>query len=172
MARAWPITEIAGRAGVPGTRLEQLLRYLKAAPDDARRIAEAYELLWDQVPPLDTPARRRAAGQALQRACRSCWPPPMAWDDDKLDDPDGCPAAGWRRRRSPRYRPADLAEDARFVREHGGYRNASAREVALRLGVSRNQLEKALSRAGRAKGGADAAAEPGKGHSAGRGRVA
>jgi hypothetical protein len=38
------------------------------------------------------------------------------------------------------HRSADLAEDARFLREHGGYRRAGIREVALRLGVSRERL--------------------------------
>ncbi len=43
----------------------------------------------------------------------------------------------------------DIAEDARWVREHGGYRLATLAEVAVRLGVSRAALDKALERAAR-----------------------
>jgi hypothetical protein len=41
---------------------------------------------------------------------------------------------------------ADLAEDAQFVREHGGYRQESTAAVAMRLGVRRDRLEQALRR--------------------------
>jgi len=34
-----------------------------------------------------------------------------------------------------------------FLREHGGYRDASARELADRLGLSHDRLQRALERA-------------------------
>lgn len=148
MARAWPIGEIARHTGIDVTALQRLLARRTATPDHVRLIALAYELLWDRLPPQDTPDRRAAADATLEHARRCRWAPPMAWDDDALDDPAGRPAGNWRPGRSSKYRSADLAEDARFVREHGGYRHASTAEVARRLGVSLDQLHRACQRAG------------------------
>lgn len=147
MARAWPPGEIARRSDVREARLERLLRHGTATAEEARKIARAYELLWARQPPLDTPEKRDAASEALQRAQRASWPPPLAWDDDALDDPDGEPAPGWKPRRSTQHRAADIAEDAAFVRQHGGYKDATNAQVAMRLGVSRSQLEHACGRA-------------------------
>jgi hypothetical protein len=180
MARAWPLEEIARQAGIDTASLERLLAQRKAAPDQVRRIAEVYERLWDQLLPLGTAAQRKAADAALARARRSRWAPPMAWDDDVLDDPAGRPAPGWRPRRSSQYRSANLAEDARFIREHGGYRNATSTQIAARLGVSKSRLDKACRRTGGAGRETDASVRSGKdggagprGHAGcGQGRVA
>ena len=59
---------------------------------------------------------------------------------------DGRPADGWKRGKGTARRAADLVEDAEFVRETGGYRHAPVGEVAMRLGVTRTALEKALER--------------------------
>jgi DNA-binding transcriptional regulator YdaS (Cro superfamily) len=60
----------------------------------------------------------------------------------------------------------DIVEDAQFVRDHGGYRHADNTQIAMRLGVSRDQLDQAYSRARRyaarnATADAEAEAEPG-----------
>jgi transcriptional regulator with XRE-family HTH domain len=180
MARAWSLAEIAQQAGIDAASLERLLAQRKATPDQVRRIAEVYDRLWDQLPPLGTAAQREAADAALARARRSRWAPPMAWDDDVLDDPAGRPAPGWRPRRSSQYGSADLAEDARFIREHGDYRHSSSTQIAARLGVSKSRLDKACRRAGGAgretdatvRSSKDAGAGP-RGHAGrGQGRVA
>jgi hypothetical protein len=153
MARAWPLAEIARHAGTDEATLQRLLAYKgKPTPGLLWGIAGAYERLWDAQPSRRTEAEREAADAALQRARRMGWAPPMAWDDDLIDDPVGRPADGWKPRRSPWVRhSADLAEDTAFLREHGGYRHASTRELALRLGVSAAWLQSALSRVRRAQ---------------------
>jgi hypothetical protein len=40
----------------------------------------------------------------------------------------------------------DIVEDAQFVRDHGGYRDADNNQIAMRLGVSRDQLDQAFCR--------------------------
>lgn len=55
-----------------------------------------YEQMWDQGPPERTPGERAAASAARHRAAREGWPPPMALDDDRLDDPSYRPRARWR----------------------------------------------------------------------------
>jgi hypothetical protein len=180
MARVWPLEEIAQQVGIDTAGLERLLAQRMASPGQVRWIAEVYELLWDQLPPLGTVAQREAADAAFARARRSRWAPPMAWDDDVLDDPAGRPAAGWRPRRSSQYRSADLAEDARLIREYSGYRHARSTQIAVRLGVSKSRLDNACRRAGGAGRETDATVRSSKGagadlhrHAArGQGRVA
>ena len=73
----------------------------------------------------------------------------MAYDDDTIDLPDGDPGQGWKRTSRTTTRAVDLAEDARWLRQHGGYPHATSAELAMRLGVTKAALEKALARAGR-----------------------
>ena len=82
------------------------------------------------------------------------WAPPLAWDDDQIDKPYAQPAAAWSRTTRANMPSADLAEDADFVRDTGGYAGANLGLVAMRLGVSRARLEKAISRqrCGQARG--------------------
>ncbi len=107
-------------------------------------MARIYDQLWDAEPPRRTVAERTAADRQRELAGRYGWPPPMAYDDDTIDQPDGDPPPGWKRVSRTTLRSVDLAEDARWVREHGGYRQAAATELAVRLGVSRGALAKAL----------------------------
>lgn len=57
MARGWPIAEIARRTGIEVAALECLLARRVATPEQVRMIALAYELLWDRLSPLNTPAQ-------------------------------------------------------------------------------------------------------------------
>lgn len=142
-ARGWSNQAIERATGLPaGSTARALANRRTITPGLASRAA-AYDCLWNRESPRHTPEERQDADAARAHAGRCGWAPPMAWDDDQIDRPDGRPAAGWKRT-SSLTRSADLVEDA--VREHGGYRPASVRLVALRLGVTKSQLEKAYSR--------------------------
>jgi transcriptional regulator with XRE-family HTH domain len=146
-ARGWSPAAIERAAGIPAEVTVRALENRRVlSPDAAARIAGAYERLWDKPAPQATEADRQASAAARQCAHSRGWAPPMAWDDDQLDDPDGRPAGGWKPFSGHLRKSADLAEDAQFVREHGGYRLATNTEVAMRLGVTKPQLEKALHR--------------------------
>jgi hypothetical protein len=76
------------------------------------------------------------------------WAPPMAWDDDTIDDPAVlCPEPGWRRGsalgRQPMNYRADLIEDIEFLRENG-YRNATSAHLAVRLGMTKDAVAAAI----------------------------
>ncbi|MGH3277232.1 MAG: hypothetical protein ACRDNZ_23245 [Streptosporangiaceae bacterium] len=115
----------------------------------ARTAAAAYELLWDRDPPTGTTAEREAAEMTRARAVSRGWAPPLAWDDDQIDLDDGQPAQKWKPGKRTTRRAIELAEDAEFVRQQGGYRDASIGQIAMRLGVSRDCLEQAHARAHR-----------------------
>ena len=109
--------------------------------------ARAYDQLWNAPPPTGTAAEHASAQASRQYAQRRGWAPPMAYDDDTIDHPDGGPAPGWRRTSRTTIPAVDLAEDAHWLRQHGGYRHATSAELAMRLGVSKAALDKALARA-------------------------
>lgn len=127
-----------------------------ATPDLNQRVAAAYDRLWNQPPPLATPADQQLANAARKQAQRQGWPPPMAWDDDIIDLPGGEPAPGWKPANRTTNRSVDLDEDIRWVREQGGYRDASMSQLALRLGVKAGTLQQAHLRARQADREAEA----------------
>jgi transcriptional regulator with XRE-family HTH domain len=108
----------------------------------ARRVRGLYDRLWDQPPPQATRGERISAAKARAHAARRGWPPPLAWDDDAIDDPDARPEP-WQR--SCLHRSRDLVADARELAARGYTRT----QAAQRLGISRGALDKAISRAAR-----------------------
>lgn len=75
---------------------------------------------------------------------RMGWPPPMAWDDDTIDDPAGKPT-GVRTERYHRPYGTDHLDEWWFLVRSG----EDAARAAQRLGVQVQTLERAAQRAGR-----------------------
>jgi hypothetical protein len=165
-ARSWSPQAMERATGIPELVLRRGLDGYEITPELAQAVASAYDRLWDREPPITSRDEREAARESRSCAVARGWAPPMAWDDDQIDLPDGRPAKGWKPHRTTR-RAVDLVEDAEFVRQHDGYRDASIPQVAIRLGVPRNRLEQAYSRARRhaarraANGEAEVEAEAG-----------
>ena len=148
-ARSWTPGSIERATGVPAAVVSRALEHDDIiTPRLAYAVARSYGRLWDCQPPCATQHEREAADAARAHAERRGWAPPMAWDDDQIDLPNGRPAPGWKPSERTNWRIADILEDARFVREHGGYRHATTGQVADRLGVTRDLLAHAYSRAG------------------------
>src|SRR5262249_22050368 len=108
----------------------------------ARAVSDLYDRLWNQPPPGHDQRTRIAASRARRHAERQGWVPPLAWDDDQIDCPNGRPAEGWRRAARVTRTSAALAEDARELMGGQGY---SHEHAAGRLGVSASALRRALS---------------------------
>lgn len=111
-------------------------------------IGEAFSRLWNTPPPQRTEAERASAELHAAHARKVGWAPPMAYDDDLIDDPEkGAAVPGWRRPAAERAwsRAADMAEDIAFLREvDGAYRYAGPAELADRLGRSSRSVERAM----------------------------
>jgi transcriptional regulator with XRE-family HTH domain len=147
-AISWSPQAIEQETGLSALLVSSVLEsHRNLSPDLAETIAAAYDRLWDCDPPVATSNQLQAAETARSLAARKGWAPPLAWDDDQLDIPEGRPSLGWRRRNRTSRRAIDLVEDAEFVRERGGYHDAGIAQVAMRLGVSRDRLEHAYARA-------------------------
>lgn len=92
MLLGWSIQRIAATRGTGRQRLDHALVGRDVYASTARAVSAAYEALWDQTPPQDTTGDRIAAARARNRARAAGWAPPMAWDDDTIDDPTATPA--------------------------------------------------------------------------------
>ena len=94
VATGWTQSALARRLGVLPANLPKIVHGGRSAIRVATRdaVRALYDELWDQPPPALTPAERGARTRALTLAAAHCWPPPMAWDDDLIDDPVAQPA--------------------------------------------------------------------------------
>lgn len=131
--------------------------------DTARKVRSIYEQLWDQPQTGEDWHSRAAATRARRTAAERGWPPPMAWDDETIDDPTVQPAAGENQHGSAR-----LVEDVEFLCNSG----AGQEELAARLGKSWATIERALHRYQRSDLIAMAKQETGGARQARRGRAA
>jgi hypothetical protein len=77
--------------------------------------------------------------QAQQHAAKHRWPPPLAWDDDDLDNPTATPAPNWRRQTRQTFR------DRYHEWRHLGYTDL---EITHRFNVRPDTLATMLYRAG------------------------
>jgi DNA-binding CsgD family transcriptional regulator len=75
---------------------------------------------------------------ARRRAAAAGWAPPLAWDDNAIDDPTAQPQGAG-------YRPAPVIDSIRELEQDGLTREA----IAARLGVTRDAIDQAISRAAR-----------------------
>lgn len=142
VACGWTMQNLAAQLGVKPTNLTALMQRPSVNVASAAAVRALYDRLWNQAPPEDTKRQSVAARQARARAAARGWPPPLAWDDDTIDNPDATPADGWQR--PGRLPTADLlAEATELIRWEG-----SRELAAIRLGVSRGTLDRAIARSG------------------------
>ncbi|MGW6912506.1 hypothetical protein ACWGB8_01590 [Kitasatospora sp. NPDC054939] len=94
-AAGWPLRTINARQRICDTGYLRAILHGRVPRVSARlsaRIAVAYDQLWDQNP-ADHGARGYDIHTAHRMAADHRWAPPMAWDDDEIDDPDA--VADW-----------------------------------------------------------------------------
>lgn len=135
----WSTPAIAAHLGVSVDTLRDLYRHPQIATATHAAIARAYDELWNVAPPEVTAGQKISASRARGDAARAGWAPPLAWDDDSIDDPAACPRG---------VRVRDLpwtVEDFEELLRQGETHEAACR----RLGTTRKALEQRLHRAGR-----------------------
>jgi|GEM_PF-1790855 len=149
----WSPPVLAEVTGLP----EAVFRYSRydmdrsCGQDVLDRIGATYELLWNTAPPTRTADERRLVEVTARHARQVGWAPPMAYDDDEIDQPDGGPVPGWKRSKSARPRDrSGLIEDIEFLRD-AGYRQATPAELSDRLGHAKEAMGRAICRHRRAQ---------------------
>lgn len=106
----------------------------------ARKAVEVYEKLWDQPPPEVSLGERISAGRARAEAARNGWAPPMAWDEESIDDPAAEPEGAQAKTRGK----LPSGEELRWL--HVELRETIP-ALAQRFGVYESSIRKALERA-------------------------
>lgn len=134
-AKGHPLYRIAELADISAAQARLLAsgQQPRVTTPVSRAIATIYDRLWN-VDGRSTRTRNRARAAG--------WLPPLAWDDDTIDNPQAEPLPYERRR--TRNRGPDLAEDAtELIRQ--GFTRAQAAE---RLGVTADAITYAWHRHG------------------------
>jgi hypothetical protein len=146
-----------------GWDMYAIARELDAYPDKVRQwtlhptvyrttheqLAAVYDRLSMRLPPTDTPEQKANVAKTRNRAARNGWLPPLAWDDETLDDPDARPARSRDERRRTDLDPVVVervlagerlpmtpAERAEVVRQARA-RGWSEAVIAQRTGIAR-----------------------------------
>lgn len=142
VAIGWPQARLADRMGMLPGNFGRVI----SGPDlvrvsTARRAAALYDELWSAPPAETTAVQRQAATRARNHARRHGWAPPLAWDDDAIDDPTARPTVD-----VADPRPGRVLLDLGEV-EHLAEAGAHLTEIALRLGVTVHTIHRARRRA-------------------------
>lgn len=110
----------------------------------ANRVRDLYDELSMKVPPANTRRERQSVSRARNFAKAHGWPPPLSWDDERIDDPDYHP-----RKWSGGKRGLDHAVVQRFLdgREKPGrkFSHEEAAEIVRRLrleGMTEGAIER------------------------------
>lgn len=88
----WSVQRLAAHRGLDRQALDGALSQRSVQARTARAVRALYDALWDQSPDATTPGEARGITLAKRRAAQMSWAPPLAWDDDTIDDPDALPA--------------------------------------------------------------------------------
>lgn len=102
----WSNLAIARHAGIDPQRLYNLTDTGQVTAETVRIIRATYDDLWNTPPTSPAGVVRRV----INHATRQGWPPPMAWDDDLIDNPDHTPDLGVDRRATIAELAHDLAD--------------------------------------------------------------
>lgn len=116
--------------------------------DVADKIRATYDRLWDQTPPQNTPRQRDKATMSRNRATANGWLPPLAWDDDQIDDPAYTPNVTHIRKQTM----ADAAAHRLDELEHLLASGEALRSAVIRAGYSTpRKAREAAAHAGRTR---------------------
>ncbi|MFD8949411.1 hypothetical protein ACFV0B_11210 [Streptomyces xanthophaeus] len=136
-ADGWPAAELARRCG----KHTQFIVFLQGNAETAKVrmwVADYVSVLYSQLEGRKPEAEGvppHIAERARSLAASKQWTGSAWWADDEVDNPDYEPATD----RTPRY--IALAEDCLELERHGHSRE----QIAARLGVTRDGLQRALS---------------------------
>jgi DNA-binding NarL/FixJ family response regulator len=148
VACGWSQARIGRRLGMSPGNFGAMMRREQVTAGTAAAIRRLYDELWNRRPPQDEWREKIAAARSRNYARAHGWAPPLAWDDDRIDQPDAQPAEGWQRPARTKRTAAELAEDAADVIAQGH----TTAQAAERLGVTTSTVQHAFRRARTAAG--------------------
>lgn len=130
MALGWPVWQQAGHCKTTANTLESVSRYSRVRASTHRLTVQIYDRLAMQPGPSAT---------TCQRALAAGYVPPLMWDDEDIDDPDGAPVIVTAP--PPETDPYIVDEVERLTAA-----KLSASEIAIRLPITARTVERIRSR--------------------------
>lgn len=91
MACGYSMTLIAKEAGTSKRAVSKIMQSEKVRSTTAESFKSVYDKVWNIAPPQRTSAEKKGYTLAKKMAAQNHWVPPMAWDDDEIDDPSAKP---------------------------------------------------------------------------------
>jgi hypothetical protein len=92
VAVGWSQRRLAVRLGISPANFGTMMRRPRVLASKARAIRDLYEELWDTVPECQSTQERVAVTRARVFAAARGWAPPMAWNEEDIDNPDAEPS--------------------------------------------------------------------------------
>jgi hypothetical protein len=87
----YPVSALGRRLGKTSSNMFITLESPQVLEATRRRVAALYDELWNTPPAAVTRHERTSATRAKRHAAARGWLPPLAWDDDTIDDPEATP---------------------------------------------------------------------------------
>jgi hypothetical protein len=141
MVLGWSLSQIQHATGT--SALHRCLTRETVTAKLAREVRDFYDAHWTSSPKADGPHAQTAITRTRLRAEKAGWLPPLAWDDDTIDDPN-LPAPVHARRPAKSWQRIYVDDIAELATQ-----GATWAELEHRVGACRNSIEIALTRAGR-----------------------
>jgi len=142
-ALGWSGAKLAPYLGLDATGVTRMFTADRILARKARAVAVLYDRLWTQPPPEGSQQDKAAATRARREAAARGWAPPMAWDDETIDDPAAGPEGAGRAMRGRLPQGDELL----WLVELGETDEA----LAMRFTVEVEAVKQARHRASRAK---------------------
>lgn len=138
-ALGWSAAQIAAAASVNVDTVKVYRRGERIeVHGTARRIAERYDAMSMTRPPSTGRYERASTSRARAEAIRHGWAPPLAWDEQTIDDPTAVPQGAG-------YTPGAAIDTVRDLEAMGLTREG----IAQRLGVTRGAVDHVIARSQR-----------------------
>lgn len=87
----WSTGRLAVEAGLDRQRLDAAINGRAVVMSTVRAVNALYERLWNQPPPAKDQRERISVSRSIRRAADAGWAPPLAWDEESIDDPQAAP---------------------------------------------------------------------------------
>lgn len=91
IALGWSRGKLAEQFEVERNTIGRCMARARVYSATAAAVRNLYDRLWDVPPPEATRWDVSAAVASRREAARKGWPPPLAWDDETIDDPAAKP---------------------------------------------------------------------------------
>lgn len=143
VAIGWSLARIGQRIGISPTNMSSFMRTGQCSAGKAKAVRELYNELWNSPQSGAEQRSRISANRAKNYAKAQGWLPPLAWDDETIDDPAAQPSVF---EETPMVHGEERIGDIEFLIRTG----AGQTEILSRLGFKNlGALERLCHRYGR-----------------------